>query len=147
MICENCSKTLEGKQQRFCSDKCRMKVKRAETAAQDHAQGPNPNQPEQIHQGITVKDGHATGKLSAAFDQALKNLPPAPTRPTVRPSPATGKLNSQQLKQRVSSYHGQAWISSPEYAETIYRLLTLSIDELNAAGQIVPAWRAIQEAA
>lgn len=34
MICEGCGKTLEGRQSRFCSDKCRMQVKRTESQAE-----------------------------------------------------------------------------------------------------------------
>ncbi len=79
------------------------------------------------------------------FFKALKRLPAEPTRPTGAPNPGTAKLTAGQLHTRIRYYHGLDWITSPEYAEIIFRLLTHTIEQLEADHQSIPAWRLRQE--
>ncbi len=72
-------------------------------------------------------------------------LPPGVSKPTGQRTTATANMTSQYLRTRVRYYKGTDWIASPEYAETIHRLLTLTLEELDAEGQFVPAWRLRQE--
>ncbi|KKN25376.1 hypothetical protein LCGC14_0885360 [marine sediment metagenome] len=91
-------------------------------------------------EGVTGLSPETT-TAEALFEQALLRLPPGPTRPTGRPTPATSKMTANQLKRTVSSYHGLGWINSPEYAEVIYRLLSWTTEDLQQSGQLIPAWR------
>ena len=68
----------------------------------------------------------------------LASLPDAVVRPTAQPDEHTVGLSAYELKEAVSDH----WQSSPAYAETVYRLLTMSVEELKRSGQFVPCWKA-----
>ncbi len=76
---------------------------------------------------------------------------PAVTKPesvTAKPNSDTqlGQLSRKQLKAAIDSYPEDTWKDSPEYRELIHRLHTKSIDELEAEGYWIPAWKANAQA-
>lgn len=154
MKCMNCNNEAVGRS-KYCSDKCKVawnRNKKRNTVTGEAKivttpeTAPNTQKPdEQETVQATKSDGPIVEQpdFNKAFDwiALLYTLPDRVTMPTGKPTPTTTCMTSQQLKTRRSLYKGLQWISSPEYAETIYRLLTLSIEQLNAEGQFVPAWR------
>ena len=72
----------------------------------------------------------------------LSQLPPGVTKPTGLRTIKTKDMTVQSLSSAVNSYKGTDWTASPEYAETIYRLLNSTLDELEESGQWIPAWKA-----
>lgn len=99
---------------------------------------------DELAHGITVElDEPATSvSIGVVIEQPdIDQLPPGVTKPTGRRTAAAKAMTASQLKHRVSSYKGVSWIDSPEYAETIYRLLTLDVDTLTEQGQFIPVWR------
>ncbi len=156
--CNNESRTRS----EFCSDTCSKRFRRTRTNPDKVSDLVKPGQSapstqntdKQEAAGSTNSEGRRDclvqiGEVIWAEKENLifDRLPSEPTRPTGRSTPATAKLTAQQLRTRLSLYRGQAWISSPEYAETIYRLLTRTLEQLDAEGQFVPAWRLRQEPA
>lgn len=83
--------------------------------------------------------------VSDAEQPDISLLPPGVSKPTGRRTGWTSVMLAQDLRTRTRYYKGTAWTASPEYAETIHRLLTLTIEQLDAEGQFVPAWRLRQE--
>jgi hypothetical protein len=80
------------------------------------------------------------------YDQPLpmpshESLPPGVTHPTGQRTAATNEMSARRLKLRISSYNSLTWIDSPEYAETVYRLQTLTVSQLQEQGQTVPQWK------
>lgn len=68
-------------------------------------------------------------------------LPPGVTHPTGHRTTKTSAMSVQRLKARIDSYNGITWIDSPEYAETVYRLQTQTVSQLEASGQVIPQWK------
>lgn len=68
-------------------------------------------------------------------------LPYGVSKPTGQRNAETEAMTSQQLCTCMRYSKGIEWLHSPEYAEVIHRLLTLSIEELDEQGQFVPGWR------
>ena len=61
----------------------------------------------------------------------LDSLPVGVARPTGQPGP--GLMPKTE------------WQASPAYARVVYNLLTMTIDELESIGQMIPAWKVKQE--
>ena len=74
----------------------------------------------------------------------LTQLDVSAQKPTGQRTPATAAMTAQELLQRVQPC--QEWIALPEYCEIIYRLLTQTVEQLEAAGQPVPAWKKAEAA-
>jgi len=153
-VCENCSTLLEGKQERFCSDKCRKQVKRAEKAYKDGSGSTNPDTP-------TLDSPDKPGQMSDL------DIPDKPTRTRTEgcrvaipgdedysgickqidgrwiadktDPPAVKDLPRAELYQAIRSYPHDQWINSPEHKELLRRLHTMSIDELETEGYWTPA--------
>ncbi len=86
-------------------------------------------------------------EVEALYQARLVGLPAGVSRPTGQPNTDTIKMTSQQLRTRLGLHRGTDWTASPEYAETIQRLLILRVDQLKELGQLIPAWRLNQEQA
>lgn len=183
-VCENmlCDELLTGRQQRFCSDKCRKQVERGQEPA-DNPDKPNSDmvtrtasyqdyidhpedyahraKPQEIdwesrepipgdydYDGVCEKiDGVWRVKAQTETTQAkkirqprLSDLPPGVTHPQGQRNAKTRDMKQADLARRIHG-HGASWMQSPEYAEQIYRLQTLSLEELEESGQHVPMWR------
>ncbi len=151
-INDQCSNVLTGRQKTYCSDKCRMQ----QTRTNPNTNNPN-SKPEQLTADEIAKRGcgapEPTIKLEdqptihelAAANQInqpnLDQLPDNVTPPTGHRTASTADMTAGELRRKVSAYHGRKWIASPEYCEVIYRLLTMTVEELQASGQHVPAWK------
>ena len=124
----------------FCSNRCRMKHKRSKPNIEsEHIQTEQPK----ANKGSTPLEFTSQEvTLPPILDQPdITKLPHGVSRPTGHRTNTTARSTAHALSRAVSGYHGLDWISSPEYAEVIYRLLTLSADELEEQGQSVPGWR------
>ncbi len=73
----------------------------------------------------------------------LDKLPQNVVRPTGQPDKHTSQRTAEQLQWAMGCR--AKWKDSPEYAEVIYRLLTMTVEELKEAGHMVPAWKLKQE--
>jgi len=62
-------------------------------------------------------------------------------QPTGLPTEDTASLTAIELRNAVSSYTGQDWIASSEYAELCLRLVTWTKTKLIESGHSVPAWK------
>ena len=82
-----------------------------------------------------------TAMTADKFKQLKLKLPGGVSQPTGLPTEATGKLTARELSSGVQGYTGLDWLASPEYAETILRLLTWSRDKLKESGQAMPSWK------
>ncbi len=58
-----------------------------------------------------------------------------------------GGVLYDDLYRAVCCYPGVTWKQSPEYAEIMYRLHNLTVEELESEGQFVPCWKYAEEAA
>ncbi len=137
-----CGTELSGRQQLFCSDKCRKKYKRNADKVSDL-----PGQAELmagVPSGLqTATEAECLGRI----DQPdLSLLPDSVTHPTGRRTEETNEIPIPQLARRVSHYRDTDWIGSPEYAEVIYCLLNSTVEQLKAEHQFIPAWRLRQSA-
>lgn len=180
-----CGTKLVGRQQLFCSDKCRKQYKRGQIAdaakaiadkhgqvsdlaklgqsapstqtqdAQEAAESTISKQRvvERVDDPMYAKaakkiDHFMKGDETAYIDQPdISLLPPGVSKPTGQRTTETMAMTSRRLRSGVRSWPAIDWLSSPEYAEVVYRLLTLSIEQLDKQGQFVPAWRLRQEPA
>lgn len=51
------------------------------------------------------------------------------------------KFTAIELYAAIRGYKGNAWVTSPEFAELERRLSTLSVKELEAKGFWIPNWK------
>ena len=56
-------------------------------------------------------------------------------------TPPVKDMSRVQLQQAIRAYPSDQWIDSPEHKELMRRLHTLSVDQLEAEGYYVPAWK------
>jgi hypothetical protein len=82
-----------------------------------------------------------TPVINTQWDKAKAKLPGGVMRPTGQPTADTATKTSQELHRAVSTYTGQAWKASSEYAEICYRLITWTCKELTEDGQKIPQWK------
>lgn len=122
-MCLGCNKELVGLQRSYCSDRCRMQVKR--TA--------NPNKSEQVQS--------EQPKANTVDQPDISQLPPGVSIPISTRTSQTQAMPYTQLQDRMRACDHDTWLASPEYAEVIYRLLNHTIDQLKADDQFIPAWR------
>ena len=73
------------------------------------------------------------------------DLPSGVTHPQGTRNKETAKMKPDHLTRRIRHYTGATWVQSPEYAEQIYRLLTMTVKKLEASGMTVPAWKKMAE--
>lgn len=117
---DKCSNVVTGKQV-FCSDRCRKAASRTDNPDTDKSD---------IIESVRV--------ITPAM---LASLPVGVVRPTAQPSAGTATLSAHDLKETVNRC--SHWQSSVAYAETVYRLLTCTAQELEQAGQFVPCWKGV----
>lgn len=128
----------------FCSGTCKKRYQRT-SGTESEPSGTNvPVEVGQEPSGTQV--GHkmqsmVTLRTDLQYDCLWAMLPDGVAMPMTEPTEATHAMTSEALRRRVSNYKGTTWIGSPEYAETIYRLLTQDLDSLRASGQFIPAWK------
>ncbi len=115
----NCGNEATGKS-KYCSDRCKVAYNRNKS---------------------TVTSGAVTSTVTQVKQPDLTSLPEGVSKPTGQRTPLTEGMSSNDLKCAVSRHRGTDWIASAEYCEVIYRLLTLSVDELESQGQTVPSWK------
>ena len=89
---------------------------------------------------VTTKS-NVTPMTQDKFRLIKSGLAGGVSQPTGLPTPDTAALTARQLQLRVSSYTGQAWLASSEYAEVCLRLVTWTKAKLIESGQAVPAWK------
>lgn len=145
--CLMCKKPCKGE---CCSGACRARlsrfkrtrtddIARARSAQQGIAAAPAPMVPQVI-------PGRKEALAVTALDQLdLSSLPAGVSKPTGHRTAQTEAMTSQQLYSGIRSYRGLDWIASSELAEIIYRLQTWTVEQLNKAGQFVPAWKLSEE--
>jgi hypothetical protein len=133
----------------FCSGTCKKRYQRASGTNVPVEVGQGPSGTDSCVPVVTV-EGEALLKeifkpnppdTILAKQPDLTTLPPGVSPPTGQRTLATADMTAQRLKLRVSSYNNLTWVDSPEYAETVYRLQTMTVDELTASGQTVPQWK------
>ena len=112
--------------------------------AQEAAQGTKSDGPDVKQPDKCATEVEAYAKLDQP-DVSL--LPEGVSKPTGQRTAKTADMTAQQLRIRIRCYKGLDWLDSPEYTETIYRLLTWTLDSLTDARQFVPAWRLNKEQA
>lgn len=144
--CKQCSKELTGKRQ-YCNDACRMAYKRSQP------EQPEQSQPEQIQpeheQSEQISNPNIQPEQDAQLadipcrltEELLDQLPTGVSKPTAQPTNETEDMQARHLHRRASNYQGLSWKDSPEYAELIYRLLTLTPAQLKDEGQTMPQWK------
>ena len=120
-ICEECYMPLQGRQMRFCGDKCR---KRAERRNKTH------------------EDGSGSTNSDATIPQHPANSDKCPTLAN-SDRVSVSDMTRVQLTQAIRAYPNDQWINTPEHKELMRRLHDMSPDELESEGYWVPAWKAI----
>ncbi len=86
--------------------------------------------------------------LPKVLDQPdISLLPQGVPIPTGQRTSETQSMTSEHLQDHMRRYEADTWLTSPEYSETIYRLLNHTIDELKADKQFIPAWRRFKQKA
>ena len=108
--CISCGIELIGRKKGFCSDKCRMRNKRAKVEQSE------------LERVLTP--------------EMLASLPVGVVHPTSQPDEHTVGLSAYELKEAVD--REWAWPLTTVYAETVYRLLTMSVEELKESGAFIP---------
>jgi len=71
----------------------------------------------------------------------LASLPAGVSRPTAQPTSEAAGVHAAALMDGMNRCSGIEWLDSPEYAEVVYRLLTSSVEQLEAESQFIPAWK------
>ena len=130
--CVICGKECKGV---TCSAKCRKTKSRRDTKC-DISGCDTPS--------VTKCDIVLDERDSGDWPQILNRLPIGVVRPT-------GYLNDHltqvmpytELARRINSYSGIKWVGSPEYAEVIFRLLNLTVEQLKSVGQFIPVWKEV----
>lgn len=154
MDCKQCGKEIQSKgtkPKQYCSDACRMRYKRTEEpnrmetnktneqpdltaseilARREGYKGRWPPDPLAVpgnpdYYGVCYQDGHGAWQVS-------KDKPDVKT------------MTADELLRRL--HYITDWKRSPEHLEIMHRLHTLTVAELEAAGQPVPAWKVQEEA-
>lgn len=138
----------------FCSGTCKKRYQRASgtDVPVEVGQEPSGTQfavPVVLDRPITQADINVAAEIfkENSPDTILARqpdtdlLPPGVAKPTGQRTLGAADMTSPVLSRRISSYQGADWIASPEYAEVVYRLLTLTLDQLADQGQSIPIWR------
>lgn len=152
MNCKQCGITLTGRQQAFCSDKCRKRLTRTKARPEDVSGSSNPdtailNQPlnPDMYQARTNPDKLNWGPWmdAAGLDEAdlIANRVPIPgDYDYVKiETPDVMYMTAAELIRRL--HYIRDWKRSPEHVEIMRRLHTMTVEQLEAQGQPVPAWK------
>ncbi len=132
MKCINCDNEAMGKSM-YCSASCRTVYNR-------NRKRNNVTAEISVTPAVTKSDVTDTEKTDITLTpEILARLPQGVVRPTGQPNEYTADMKAEPLAWAVSC--GANWQSSPEYAEVIHRLLTLSVDELREQGMDIPVWK------
>ena len=97
---------------------------------------------------VTGRSRYCCDSCKTVYNRNKRNKKPEQII-TGTPKPEQRPLNDVlygDLYRRLCSYPGMSWKPSLEYAEIMYRLYTLTVDQLELEGQFVPCWK-YQEAA
>ena len=135
MECINCGNETVGRS-KYCSDRCKVMYNRNKKRN---------TEPE----NVTVNPTSVTESPQSVTDSRtltlvmLAGLPDGVSRPTAQPTAETAGVHAVALMDSMNRYSGIGWLNSPEYAEVVYRLLTSSVEQLEAEGQFVPCWKAV----
>ncbi len=152
MQCLNCKNEAKGRS-RYCSDKCKVSYNRNKKRNNEPENVTvNPTSvtesPQSVTNGqLTVSDIKTTLDNLPNYPMSerilipvmLKKLPVGVVRPTGQPDEHTSQRTAEQLHWAMGCR--AHWQSSPEYAEMIYRLLTMTVEKLEEIGQFVPNWK------
>lgn len=114
-----CSNELTGRQKEFCSDKCRMAHKR--------------------HTVLAAEAAEVIAKVEQ--DTKVEQPKPEQTKPEQAKSNTVESLSRVELQQAIRAYPNDQWINSPEHKELMSRLHSMTIEELEADGYWIPAWK------
>ncbi len=127
MKCENsCGTDLSGRQQRFCSDKCRKQSLRAATKRKSDKLGRS-NSDNNLS---AYKDG--ADSLDTFHERFIDGG---------GKDNCLARATSNQLYSAINSYPQDTWKNSPEFKELMKRLHSMSVEELEAGGYDVPCWK------
>ena len=80
-------------------------------------------------------------EINPVWLKAKSKIPAGVVQPSGDPTSDTGSMTGKELYSGISSYSGQEWKSSPEYAEICYRLITWTVQELVDDNIKVPQWK------
>lgn len=122
MQCMQCKTELIGRKKGFCSDKCRMRHKRAKVEPEPERAKVEQPKPERV-----------------LTQTMLNKLPIGVVYPGGQPDEHTRARTADQLQWDIGCRVN--WPASPEYAEAVYRLLTMTVDELEVVSQWIPTWK------
>jgi hypothetical protein len=160
MKCKNgtCNKQVTGRKH-YCNDACRMAYKRAQPEQSSTLGNPDvrvndAKSNETPLNSVAITPQNEQKPLSGSGNTDDKNLeqptewekikarlPGSVQSPTGTPTAATKTMTGQQLHHAVSTYTGQGWQASNEYAEICSRLITWTVAELIEDGQRIPQWK------
>lgn len=120
IVCEQCKAVFEAKRStaRFCSDRCRKAAQRLNGTVSGTTSNDVPLRPSE---DVPLTD------YWPDWRQVVDDLPIGVSKPTCRPDDTES--------------NGPNWWNAPEYARTIERLLTWTVEELEADGIFVPCWK------
>ncbi len=131
MKCLNCNNEAKGRS-KYCGDGCKVAYNRNKNR--------NTVTPETVT-SVTVTETVTPDTGPANWPGILTDLPPGVCKPTGIPTKATADKTAPQLQAAMRIYRGTDWTASSSYAETVYRLLTWTVDELEAVGHMIPVWK------